>query len=283
MALEAIPRKENQEIFESKQAYQTFLRSQKLGAKLPFFLLAAVILVLVLYITAFAVLTSKSTNSNNYASEVIYQNLIIGAIAQQARCIHEFYLETGGYTSNGAATLVQEFNNNLAYLQQIGLQGSAPFVLTVPVGTTKVTLLTSQYISTLINYASALSFTLGASNTTLQLKAALSATDAYTLQYLLSGLSAKDTMMGSLVAREAEIVGRISNHNNLQVIFITLGLFLLAVITVLLIYYLHHLNQERVKVFEIFLEISEPLIQQFSSKTERFLVALHSEESTDSL
>lgn len=49
--------------------------------------------------------------------------------------------------------------------------------------------------------------------------------------------------------------------------FLSLGLILLTLAGIIIYFYFHKLNEERQKVFEVFLEISEPLIQSFSSKT----------------
>ena len=79
-----------------------------------------------------------------------------------------------------------------------------------------------------------------------------------------------------MVVREAEIKGDIDAHHTTEVMFLVVGIAILALAGVVLFCYFERLNLERQTVFEVFLEISEPLIQSFSSKTERFLVSLHS-------
>lgn len=68
-------------------------------------------------------------------------------------------------------------------------------MLTFTVGNQSLTQLTSQYIATLINYASSLSSFLNGVNTTVGLQSVLNTTDAYTLNFILSGNNAKVTMM----------------------------------------------------------------------------------------
>ena len=48
---------------------------------------------------------------------------------------------------------------------------------------------------------------------------------------------------------------------------------------VIMLIVIHKINKERIKIFEIFLDISEIQIQQFSSKTEKFLLSLHVEDT----
>ena len=69
-------------------------------------LIFVVLLVFILYIVSFVVLSQKTEEVKMLASEVVYQNLIIGSIAQQARHINEFRLEISGFTSNGVSTLI---------------------------------------------------------------------------------------------------------------------------------------------------------------------------------
>ena len=73
-------------------------------------LIFVVLLVFILYIVSFVMLSQKAEEVKLLASEVVYQNLIIGSIAQQARYINEFKLEISGFTSNGVPTLIGEFN-----------------------------------------------------------------------------------------------------------------------------------------------------------------------------
>ena len=52
-----------------------------------------------------------------------------------------------------------------------------------------------------------------------------------------------------------------------------------GLITLLMLFALHKINKERISIFEVFLDITEIQIQQFSSKTEKFLMALHVEDA----
>ena len=75
-------------------------------------------------------------------------------------------------------------------------------MMTVPVGTVNVSQLSSLYTSSLINYATALSSNLAGVNTTAQLQSVLNSTSAYSLDFLLSGSSAKDIMMQNYLERQ---------------------------------------------------------------------------------
>ena len=57
------------------------------------------------------------------------------------------------------------------------------------------------------------------------------------------------------------------------------GIVFMILFAVIMLIVIHKINKERIKIFEIFLDISEIQIQQFSSKTEKFLLSLHVEDT----
>ena len=57
------------------------------------------------------------------------------------------------------------------------------------------------------------------------------------------------------------------------------GILFLAIIALVMLLAIQKINKERINIFEIFLDITEMQIQQFSSKTERFLTILHVEDA----
>ena len=76
-------------------------------------------------------------------------------------------------------------------------------MLTVAVGTVNVSQLSSLYTSSLINYATALSSNLAGVNTTTQLQSVINSTSTYSLDFLLSGSTAKDILMQNLLKRQS--------------------------------------------------------------------------------
>ena len=56
------------------------------------------------------------------------------------------------------------------------------------------------------------------------------------------------------------------------------GIIFLALFTLTLLLSIHRINKERIRIFSIFLDISDIKIQFFSSNTEKFLASLHTED-----
>lgn len=66
---------------------------------------------------------------------------------------------------------------------------------------------------------------------------------------------------------------------NVEILMFVGGLMFVALFAAIMLIVIHKINKERIKIFEIFLDISEIQIQQFSSKTEKFLLSLHVEDT----
>lgn len=64
---------------------------------------------------------------------------------------------------------------------------------------------------------------------------------------------------------------------------ISMALLYLLAFSLVVAFVVHRINSERIDIFQIFLEISDTKIQQFSNRTERLLVSLHIEEANEDL
>lgn len=62
---------------------------------------------------------------------------------------------------------------------------------------------------------------------------------------------------------------------DIEIIMFVGGVLFSILFTVLMFIIISRINKERINLFEIFLDVSEIQIQQFSSKTEKFLLSLH--------
>lgn len=58
------------------------------------------------------------------------------------------------------------------------------------------------------------------------------------------------------------------------------GVTFLILLSFVLACVITKINEEKINTLQIFLGITEPQIQKFSSKTERFLISLHVEDTT---
>jgi hypothetical protein len=114
------------------------------------------VLVVALYAVTYILYNANHQSSIHHSQEIVYQNLIIGAIAKQSALVSELQLMAGNRSSENPQRLVSIFSDNLKYLEQIQLLGTTPFPFTYSIDSVSQTSLTSQYISTIINYASTL-------------------------------------------------------------------------------------------------------------------------------
>lgn len=89
-----------------------------------------------------------------------------------------------------------------------------------------------------------------------------------TLQYLLTNSQQiKEVMMNNAMIREQAIGQQIGSYMNTEILMFVGGLMFVALFAAIMLIVIHKINKERIKIFEIFLDISEIQIQQFSSKT----------------
>ena len=86
-------------------------------------------------------------------------------------------------------------------------------------------------------------------------------------------------MMELLGREEANIAEMVGGWMNSQIIMMVGGLLAVIAFGTALLLITHRINQQRLKVLEIFLGVNEIQIQGFSSKTEKFLLSLHVEDS----
>jgi hypothetical protein len=86
-------------------------------------------------------------------------------------------------------------------------------------------------------------------------------------------------MMQAAVVRERAIGQQIASYISVEILMFVGGLMFVALFAAIMLIVIHKINKERIKIFEIFLDISEIQIQQFSSKTEKFLLSLHVEDT----
>ena len=106
------------------------------------------------------------------------------------------------------------------------------------------------------------------------------AAPATTIQYLIqNSKQLKEIMVANADAREQSIGAEIGGYMKMEIVMFVGGIVFVILFAVIMLIVIHKINKERIKIFEIFLDISEIQIQQFSSKTEKFLLSLHVEDT----
>ena len=74
-------------------------------------------------------------------------------------------------------------------------------------------------------------------------------------------------MISAAKNRENQIGDSIKTYIQMEIIMFAGGIVVVIIIGLCLLLAVHRINQERISIFEIFLDITEIQIQQFSSKT----------------
>lgn len=172
------------------------------------------------------------------------------------------------------------YSDNIHHLEQIKLNGASPYQISISLGSSSQTFLTDEFILSFINYALGIYANMSSATSQADLMSIYASADPYTVDYLkTNSAAAKETMMQRARTRESEIGATIKQFMYSEVIMLVAGIVFVAVFGAILLLAVHKINQERIKIFEIFLDITEIQIQQFSSKTEKFLMSLHVEDT----
>jgi hypothetical protein len=93
--------------------------------------------------------------------------------------------------------------------------------------------------------------------TTADLVSTFKAAAASDLQYLLTNSQRiKEVMMQAAVAREQGVGEQISSYMKVEILMFVGGLLFVALFAAIMLFVIHKINKERIKIFEIFLDIS---------------------------
>ncbi len=168
------------------------------------------------------------------------------------------------------------YADNMRYLESIQLLGSAPFTITLATDGVTQTAMSTEFLLTFINYASRLYAKLKGATSQAELVAGFKAVDPFVAPYILNnGNTVRSIMESKAKVRLIDIgTAILSFQKNEALLFgFSFAYILLFVLLMTIVY--RRVNVERVTVFEVFLDLQDAQIQQFSSKTEKFLCSLH--------
>ena len=105
--------------------------------------------------------------------------------------------------------------------------------------------------------------------------------ERFKIDYLkLNGHLTRKDMYSKLQVRQAQVQALIKTSMNVEIVMLIIGMLFLVALGVVLAFVITKINQEKIKTLQIFLGITEQQIQKFSSKTEKFLISLHVEDTT---
>ena len=77
------------------------------------------------------------------------------------------------------------------------------------------------------------------------------------------------------------MVATLQNYLKIEGIMLSMAILYICIYVVFIYIMINKINSERIDIFQIFLEISDIRIQQYSNKSERLLVSLHIEQAND--
>lgn len=165
---------------------------------------------LALYIAFYFLYNSHYSSLQDLTSEIAYQNLIIGAIAKEQSLLNNLQLIAKGVSPDTVPRFTKIYSDNINFLESIKLQGSAPYQVSVSLGSANQTFLTDEFILSFINSAIAVYGNMSQARNTAELIATFAAASPSTLQYLLTNSQqVKEVMMAAASVREGEIGKRI--------------------------------------------------------------------------
>lgn len=114
--------------------------------------------------------------------------------------------------------------------------------------------------------------------------ASFSQLDPYVQSYLTEGCrQAKDQMYSDSLQREMTLGGELDGWQKNEAVMVSMAFFGLLAYLLLIFGVIHRINRERIDIFEIFLQVPDGKIQQFSNRTEKLLVSLHVDEANEDM
>jgi hypothetical protein len=279
-----LPRKDEEEIFESKDSFEKFILDYRIAASALIIMGVGVAGIIGLLCGYYAVYASHNSNITPLSLELAYQHLINGAIAKEQCLIQGLQLAASNLSAETGQLFLSLYQDNMNYLEDIQLLGSQPFPLQLDIDQSTTTLLSRSFILTMVNYVNQYISSFPGTATAKQMWSSFSSLDQYIQSFLSLGAGqAKEQMYSYIIGRESDMLAVLGSYIEVETVMISMAMLYLAIFTVLISVVVNRINSERISIFEIFLEISDSKIQQFSNRTEKLLVSLHVEDTNEDM
>lgn len=118
-----MPRKDEEEIFSSRTAFEKFIYNYSYARSVNLILLITVVGLVGLYIFFYLTFADHANSVNILAQQIAYRNLIIGAITKELSLVYTIQQMQKGASLDNVGRLIQTYNDNLAYLNSIKFNG----------------------------------------------------------------------------------------------------------------------------------------------------------------
>lgn len=182
-----------------------------------------------LYVICYQLESSHTASTVGLTKEIVYQNLIIGAVSKQQALLYTLVLLTANFSQERAAHYLSLYEDNLNFLQSIKLLGSRPYQLPVLLVSNATissqTFYSDEFIFAFINNVVSLYSNISDKTTSAGLVAGYLSADPNKLAYLFANSNiTKEVMRDKLTLRISEIVSVISKYETIQCAVLAIGL-----------------------------------------------------------
>lgn len=180
-----LPRKDEEEIFESKDSFERFIRDYRIAAYALVLMGVGLLGAIGLQTGYYAVYSAHNSSNIQYSNEIAYQNLINGAVAKEYALIQGLQLAAMNLSAETGELFQALYLDNMKELERIQLLGSQPFPLSISVEQSTSSLLSSEFLITLINYANQFTSSLKNASSAAQMWSAFTQMNSYVQFYLM--------------------------------------------------------------------------------------------------
>jgi hypothetical protein len=164
------------------------------------------------------------------------------------------------------------------------MTGSPPFPLALQVDSQATNILTHEFLLSMINSASQFADSLPSSANATAMWTAFTQLDPYVQSYLTDGCQqAKEQMYSHSLAMEDDLSSAVGGWQRSEAVMVSMAFLYLLIYLLIIFALIHRISGERISIFEIFLQVPDGKIQQFSNRTEKLLVSLHVEEANEDI
>lgn len=121
--LEDIPRKDQEVIFDSREAFEKFIEDYGIARWGGLVVVIGLVLLVLMYLAYYLTFTAHIVDTGKSMREMTYQVMICGASTKEIALAEGLRLMAHGLSNDTAARFVAAYRDNLDYLDSIKLKG----------------------------------------------------------------------------------------------------------------------------------------------------------------
>jgi hypothetical protein len=110
-----IPRKEEEDIFESRSTFVAFIESHNFARYILWIMLIGKAILIGSFVVIYVVMTDHHSQVESLTSQIVYNNLIAGEVAKQYSLLQSLDLMLQGLYPRPVASFISLYGSNIAY------------------------------------------------------------------------------------------------------------------------------------------------------------------------